>query len=111
MEIRIKERQETQMIGRIELRFDVVYEQAPPTRQQVREALGKELNVSPNLVVVRKMHDVFGLRKSVGTAHIYGDEINMKKYVSKYVLIRMGLAQKEVKQAAAPKAAVKKKLK
>lgn len=111
MEIKIKEKQENLVIGRTELRFELNYEQAPPTRAQVIEGIAKELGVNPKLVVVRKMHDVFGIRKNAGTAHVYPDEATMRKYVSKYILIRMGLAQKEAKQAAAPKAAVHKKLK
>ena len=111
MEVKIKEKIENQMINRIELRFEINYQQAPPTRLQVRESLAKELNVNPNLVVVRKMHDVFGLRRNVGTAHVYPDENALKKYVSKYVLIRMGMAKKEEPKPAAapaPKAAPKK---
>jgi len=106
MEIKIKEKHENQMIGRTEVRFETNYEQAPPTRAQLKEGLAKELNVTLGLVIVRKMHNVFGLRRNVGTAHIYHDEATLKKYVSKYVLVRMGLMTKEEakpKVAAAPK--------
>jgi small subunit ribosomal protein S24e len=111
MEVQIKEKHENQMIPRIEIHFGISYEQAPPTRVQIVESLAKQLNAQPNLVVIRKMHNVFGMRKNVGIAHVYPDDATLKKYVSKYILIRMGLAQKEEKKAAAPKAAaVKKKI-
>jgi len=95
LELRIKQKEENQMIGRTELKFELVYEQAPPTRIQIREMLAKELNANPNLIVVRKMHNVFGMRKNIGTVHVYPDEATFKKYVSKYVLVRMGLMTKE----------------
>lgn len=108
MEVKIKEKNENKMINRIEIKFEVYYEQAPPTRMQIRDEIAKQMSVNPNLVIIRKMNNVFGIRKNVGTAHIYPDDATLKKYVSKYVLIRMGLAQKEEKQAAKPAAAQKK---
>lgn len=104
LELRIKNKEENQMIGRLELKFELVYEQAPPTRIQIREMLAKELNTNPNLIIVRKMHNVFGMRKNIGTAHIYSDEATLKKYVSKYFFVRMGLMTKE--QAKPAKTAV-----
>ena len=114
MEIHIKDKKENPMIGRWEMTFVINYEQAPPARLQVREAIAKETNSEQGLVVVRKMHNVFVMRRNVGTAHVYPDQATLKKYVSKYFLVRMGLMTKEeakpVKVAAAPaaKAAPKK---
>jgi ribosomal protein S24E len=111
MVLKIKDKKDNGMIGRIECSFVLDYEQAPPTRQQIREELAKEFNIDPGLVVVRKMHNVFGIRRNVGTAHIYNDPVTLKKYVSKYVLVRMGLMTKEEAKpvpVAKPAAAAKK---
>ncbi|MCD6371527.1 MAG: 30S ribosomal protein S24e [Candidatus Aenigmarchaeota archaeon] len=97
MEIIIKDKKENGLLDRTEVNFEIVYENAPPKRPEIKEALAKALNVNPNLVVVEKIRNVFGMRKSVGYAHVYNKEESLNKYERKHLLKRWAVEKKEEK--------------
>ena len=106
MEITIKEQKENKLIGRTEINFEVDYTGASPKKLELRNDLAKQLNAKPELVTIKRVRNVFGLRKGVGLACLYKDETQLKKYESKYIMRRMNLIAPEEKKEA-PKAAAK----
>ena len=97
MELNIKEKKENKAMTRQEIKFEVSYLEAPPKRMQVRDELAKQLKAKPETVIVQRIRNVFGMRKSAGSANIYSDFKNVLKFELKYKLKRMGILDKEGK--------------
>lgn len=91
MELKILSEKDNKTIGRKEIRFEIAYPEAPPKKTGVRDALADQIKADPKNTVVVKVQNAFGLRKSVGQAHVYSNPEDVKKYETKYILKRMGL--------------------
>ena len=89
MEINIINEMENKPVNRKEINFEVVYKQAPPTRNGVKKELATKANVDSNLTIVRKMSNVFGERKMLCNAHVYPDKKTLEKYEPKHIIKRM----------------------
>ena len=94
MNVKIINSKENGLIGRREIEFEIEYEQMP-TRQQILEVLAKVGNFNKDLIVIRKLRNVFGARKSKGIAYEYKDTETLKKYEPKYILKRWGKVGEE----------------
>lgn len=105
MELTITEKKDNKAFNRTEIKFDLVYAEAPPKRLEIRDELAKQTGADPKTIVMQRIRNVFGLRKSVGFANVYHKPEDALKYELRYKLIRMGLAEKKAKVAEAPKAA------
>jgi small subunit ribosomal protein S24e len=96
------------VIGRKEIKADVVYVDVHPKRQEIRESIAKAINAEPANVIVSRIRNNFGLRKSRIDANVYDSPDDVKKYELRYKLVRAGIMEKKKKVEKAPKAAPKK---
>ena len=71
MEIDILSETENPMLHRSDVTFELVHDEATPSRLQVRDSLAAKLNKNADEVVVRKLDTKFGMRKTIGTAKVY----------------------------------------
>ncbi|QCC50685.1 30S ribosomal protein S24e [Halapricum salinum] len=71
MEVDIIEQDENPMLHRTDVRFEVVHDEATPSRLSVRDSLAAKLNKDSAEVVVHKLDTKFGMRKTVGYAKVY----------------------------------------
>jgi len=71
MDIDIVEEDENPMLHRTDVRFEMVHEDATPSRLSVRDSLAAKLNKDAEEVVVRRLDTKFGMRKTVGYAKVY----------------------------------------
>ena len=71
MDIDIIEEEENPMLHRTDVRFEIVHEDATPSRLSVRDSLAASLNKDAEEVIVREMNTKFGMRKTVGHAKVY----------------------------------------
>jgi small subunit ribosomal protein S24e len=71
MDIEIVDQEENPMLHRTDVRFELVHEDATPSRLSVRDSLAAKLNKDSKEVVVRKLDTKFGMRKTVGSARVY----------------------------------------
>ncbi len=71
MDIEIVSQEENPMLHRTDVRFELVHEDATPSRLSVRDSLAAKLNKDSKEVVVRKLDTKFGMRKTVGSARVY----------------------------------------
>ncbi len=95
MEIKIMNEYENKVIGRKEITFEINYTQNPPSRLQAKNELAKQIKVEPNLVVIKKMANVFGLRKMICNANVYPDEKILTKFEPKYIIKRLKKAEEK----------------
>jgi len=71
MEVDIIAQEDNPMLHRTDVRFEVVHDEATPSRLSVRDSLAAKLNKDSAEVVVHKLDTKFGMRKTVGYAKVY----------------------------------------
>jgi len=88
MEIDILEETENPMLHRTDVRFELIHEEATPTRLSVRDSLAAKLNKDASEVVLRSLDTKYGMRKTVGHAKVYDTEANTRAIEQDYMLDR-----------------------
>ena len=81
------------LLRRHEFHAILAYEQAPPARKEVAQAIASRFNVPENQVVILKMECMFGTRKMRIHSHIYDNADDVKRFEKEYILKRNGLVQ------------------
>jgi len=71
MDIDIIDETDNPMLHRTDVRFEMVHDEATPSRLSVRDSLAAKLNKDSTEVVVRKLDTKFGMRKTLGSARVY----------------------------------------
>src|SRR6056297_1822852 len=71
MDIDIIEEDENPMLHRTDVRFEMVHEDATPSRLSVRDSLAAKLNKDSDEVVIHELDTKYGMRKTVGYAKVY----------------------------------------
>jgi small subunit ribosomal protein S24e len=71
MEVDIINEDENPMLHRTDVRFQVVHEDATPSRLSVRDSLAAKLNKDADEVVIHELDTKYGMRKTVGYAKVY----------------------------------------
>ena len=88
MEIDIISEEENPMLHRRDVRFEVVHEDASPSRLSVRDSLAAKLNKDAGEVVVRAVDTKYGMRKSIGYAKVYDTPEQARDVEQEYMLER-----------------------
>jgi len=93
----------------------VVYElemdygkQKTPNRQAVLEIANKELRIDKNLMIIKKIKNVYGKALSKVTIHAYKDRKDLEKHEPKYLIKRNSPEVEKKEEEAAPKVEAKK---
>jgi small subunit ribosomal protein S24e len=88
MEVDIISEEENPMLHRTDVRFEVVHEDASPSRLQVRDSLAAKLDKGSDEVVVHQLDTKFGMRKTVGYAKVYESAEFARDVEQEYMLDR-----------------------
>ena len=88
MEIDVISEDENPMLHRTDVRFEVVHEEATPSRLSVRDSLAAKLNKDSAEVVVHELDTKFGMRKTVGYAKVYDNPEFARDVEQEYMLER-----------------------
>ncbi|WP_152039868.1 30S ribosomal protein S24e [Salinigranum salinum] len=88
MEIDIIDEDENPMLHRTDVRFEVVHDEATPSRLSVRDSLAAKLNKDSDEVVVHTLDTKFGMRKTVGYAKVYDSPEFARDVEQEYMLER-----------------------
>ncbi len=100
MDVDIVSEDENPMLHRTDVTFELVHEDATPSRLQVRDSLAAKLNKDADEVVVRKLDTKFGMRKTVGHAKVYESagqaaEIEQEHMLERNKIVEEGDAEAE----------------
>ncbi len=98
MEIRVEEETSNASIGRKEIKFSILESNTTPSKEAVKQALCKKLNVSPDSTIIVRIDQQFGAKQGKGIAHSYKDAQSLKKFEPDYFAER---TEKKAKKAAA----------
>jgi small subunit ribosomal protein S24e len=88
MEVDIISEEENPMLHRTDVRFEVVHDDASPSRLQVRDSLAAKLDKGSDEVVVHELDTKFGMRKTVGYAKVYESAEFARDVEQEYMLDR-----------------------
>ncbi|MFD1585995.1 30S ribosomal protein S24e [Halorientalis brevis] len=88
MDIDIIEEDENPMLHRTDVRFEMVHEDATPSRLSVRDSLAAKLNKDSDEVVVHELDTKYGMRKTVGYAKVYDSPEDAKDVEQDHMLER-----------------------
>ncbi|MEM2121863.1 MAG: hypothetical protein QXU20_04370 [Candidatus Woesearchaeota archaeon] len=94
MEFKILEKRDTRLLKRVYVKAKITFDGKTPSREEVKSELSKFLGVNPNVMIIKKIRKVFGLKEVVVEAHIYDSEDDLKKFEQKSLLIRAGIIKK-----------------
>lgn len=88
MEVEILSQEQNPMLHRTEVRFQIVHDEATPSRLSVRDSLAAKLDKNADEVVVHEMNTKFGMRKTVGYAKVYDSSEHARDIEQEYMLER-----------------------
>ncbi|WP_458208331.1 30S ribosomal protein S24e [Haladaptatus sp. NG-SE-30] len=88
MEVEILSQEQNPMLHRTEVRFQIVHDEATPSRLSVRDSLAAKLDKNADEVVVHEMSTKFGMRKTVGYAKVYDSPEHARDVEQDYMLER-----------------------
>ena len=92
MDIEILEQEDNPMLHRTDVTFEVVHEDASPSRLSVRDSLAAKLDKASEEVVVHELNTKFGMRKTVGYAKVYESAADAASIEHDYMLERNKIA-------------------
>jgi small subunit ribosomal protein S24e len=95
MEINVISEEGNPMLHRSDVRFEVVHEEATPSRLSVRDSLAAKLNKDADEVVIHELDTKFGMRKTVGYAKVYETADAARDVEQTYMLERNKIGMDE----------------
>lgn len=106
MEIKILDKIENPLLNRTEIKAEVLHQGEPtPKRGDVRKLLAAQTGAEENVVVVRQLDSVFGVKSKL-IAMIYKDRAQLEKLEPKHIIGReIGQKKKPGAKKAVAKAA------
>jgi|YelNatPaOPRAMG01_1025707.scaffolds.fasta_scaffold08038_10 ribosomal protein S24E len=107
MEVEIISTTENKLFERKEINAALHFENATPTRKEMREAISTKLGLNPELTVLSSVVNEFGNKRVRVIAHAYKDIKKLMEIEPLYIRKRDGVgvppeAEKPKKEAAAP---------
>lgn len=88
MEIEIVEQEGNPLLHRTDVRFQVVHDDATPSRLAVRDSLAAALDQDAEEVVIHELDTKFGMRKTIGYAKVYDSAADATAVEQEYMLDR-----------------------
>ena len=93
MDIEILDEEENSLLHRTDVTFEVVHDDATPSRLSVRDSLAATLNQDADQVVVHELDTKFGMRKTVGYAKVYDSAEDAAEIEEEHMLERNKIGQ------------------
>jgi len=83
MEFKIEKKESKPLVEREEISMKITNTKATPSNGQALEALAKLTNKAKELIIIKKIHQKFGMREAIVHAYIYNSEEAKKKFEKK----------------------------
>jgi small subunit ribosomal protein S24e len=105
LKLNVESKKENPLQERTEVVFTAEHAGEPtPGREAVQAGIASAMSVPKERVVVDRMDTEYGIGVSRGYAKVYQSPESIKKAERKHILVRNKMAEKKVKEKAAPKA-------
>jgi len=79
MNIKLINETKSELLNRKELEFEATYESATPKKEEIKKLIASSIKAKEEQIVIKKIHQVFGIPKSNILAHIYNTPEDLKK--------------------------------
>lgn len=99
MDIEILDQEENPLLHRTEVSFEIVHDEATPSRLSVRDSLAAKLDKDSNEVVIQALDTKFGMRKTIGTAKVYESADDAIDIEQEHMLQRNKIGQEDDEEA------------
>lgn len=99
MEIRIIDEEENPLLHRTDVQFEVIHDDATPSRLSVRDSLAATLNKDADEVVVHKLDTKFGMRRTIGYAKVYENPTVARDVEQSHMLERNKITEEAAEEA------------
>jgi ribosomal protein S24E len=83
MEMKVIENRENKIFRRREILIEASYDEKTPSREAVKEAVCKKLNLDPDSTLIVKISQLSGSKKSSIKVQSYSDKEGMKSFEKK----------------------------
>ena len=83
MNVKILNSKDNKLIGRKEIEFEIEYENMPK-REEIIEILSKTGQLNKDLLIIKEINHISGIRKGRGIAYEYESEEKIKKFEPEY---------------------------
>ena len=100
MDIEILDEEENSLLHRTDVTFEVVHDDASPSRLSVRDSLAATLDQDADQVVVHKLDTKFGMRKTIGYAKVYDSAEDAAEIEEEYMLDRNKIGEEADEEVA-----------
>ncbi|MBS3760339.1 30S ribosomal protein S24e [Halodesulfurarchaeum sp.] len=100
MDIEILDEEENSLLHRTDVTFEVVHDDASPSRLSVRDSLAATLDQDADQVVVHKLDTKFGMRKTIGYAKVYETAADAAEIEEEYMLDRNKIGEETEEEVA-----------
>ncbi|MHA1212859.1 MAG: 30S ribosomal protein S24e [Candidatus Heimdallarchaeota archaeon] len=98
MKIKILEKKNNKLLDRMEVSFQVDSEAETPRRLDVKAKLAALINHDDNLLIIKGIHQIRGMKKSKGIAHEYSSIEDLKRVEREYLINRNTPTKEEKKE-------------
>lgn len=99
MEIDITAEEDNPMLHRTDVRFELIHDEATPSRLSVRDSLAARLNKDASEVVIHELDTKFGMRRTLGYAKVYDSAANAREVEQAYMLERNKIGEDDESDA------------
>ena len=100
MDIEILDEEENSLLHRTDVTFEVVHDDASPSRLSVRDSLAATLDQDADQVVVHELDTKFGMRKTIGYAKVYETAEDAAEIEEEYMLDRNKIGEEAEEEVA-----------
>ncbi len=83
MALKITTKKENPLIGRIEIKGEIVFQGVTPSNDSVQKEVADLMKADPSVVKVKSIYTVYGETKAVVTAYVYSTKEDFEKFEPK----------------------------
>lgn len=98
MTVDIKSNIENPMLGRKEVIADIAFKGPTAKRAELKTQIAGKIGANPELCILRKVTNRFGVNKVSVIMHVYEKAEKLKSVEPYYILVREGMAEKKKKE-------------
>jgi len=79
MELKIINKKEDPLLSRLKVEAEVVFENATPSREEIKNKLATDLGKDGKLIVIKGIYTTRGLKKAKNISYVYENEEALKR--------------------------------
>jgi|SRR3989344_8755153 len=100
LNLKILNEKQKKLLDRKEVELEAIYDKATPKKEEMLKEISSLLKIKENLIVLKKINQIFGASKAKVLVYVYASEESLKKVEPKE---KKSKEKKEEKPTQAPK--------